>query len=356
MRFPPLIRKILGWLTQGEAIHSPSSSTGEEGGAQVSLPFAEGTATTPAVGTSEAPSSSESDTIPLPKEEMEGVAGTRPLEEGEVESLLQKTPIPLRPEQISVGLGYDVGLQRDHNEDAVYATVSNLSANGRDLLFGLFVVADGMGGHQHGEVASEVAARALAQYLMDAVYHPLFQSEPRVPEDALIELMHEAVRRAHRAVVEKAPGGGTTITAALLLNGQVTVAHVGDSRAYAIHPDGRMEVLTRDHSLVKRLEELGQLTAEEAAGHPQRNVLYRALGQAEPFEPDVFITAAPQNGYLMLCSDGLWGVVPEEELFRLVITAPSPAKACQQLVRAANAGGGPDNISVVLVRFGGMDG
>lgn len=296
----------------------------------------------------------EPETRPIPPQELEtaaGMASTRPLEEGEVENLLAAVGVPLRPDQVSVGLGYSTGLQREHNEDAIYATVSNLSANGRDLLFGLFVVADGMGGHQHGEVASEVAARALAQYLMDAVHGLLFKVDPEVPQEALMDLMREGVRRAHRAVVEHAPGGGTTITAALLLNEQITIAHVGDSRAYAIFPDGRMEVLTRDHSLVKRLEELGQLTAEEAAIHPQRNVLYRALGQAEPFDPDVFITPAPRQGYLMLCSDGLWGVVSEEDLFHIVVSHTSPALACQELVKAANAGGGPDNISVILVQF-----
>ena len=210
-----------------------------------------------------------------------------------------------------------------------------------------------MGGHQYGEVASEIALRSLTSYIMEVIHRPLFQVEPEVPQEALMDLMKEAVQRAHQAVVEHAPGGGTTLTAALLLNGQITIAHVGDSRAYTIFPDGRMEVLTRDHSLVKRLQELGQLTPAEAAVHPQRNVLYRALGQAEPFEPDVFITPAPQQGFLMLCSDGLWGVVPEEDLFQAIVEAPSPPLACQELVRLANQNGGPDNISVILVQFPG---
>ncbi len=296
----------------------------------------------------------EPDTHPLPKEEITAAANmgsTRPLEDGEIEALLDDVGVPVRPRQVAVGLGYSVGLQREHNEDAIYATVSNLSANGRDMLFGLFIVADGMGGHQHGEVASEVAARAMSQYLMNVVYEPMFKPVPEMPTEALMDLMQEAVRRAHRAVLERAPGGGTTLTVVLLLNGQMTVAHVGDSRAYTIYPDGRMDVLTRDHSLVKRLEELGQLTAEEAAVHPQRNVLYRALGQAEPFEPDIFTVPAPQNGYLLLCSDGLWGVVPDEDIFETVISSSSPTHTCHRLIQAANAAGGPDNISVVLVRF-----
>jgi len=292
----------------------------------------------------------EPTTAPAPTPEP-NIASTRPLGEEEVEQMLDEMGTPIRPQQIVVGLGYSTGLQREHNEDAIYANVSNLSANGRDLLFGLFVVADGMGGHQHGEVASEVATRALTQYLLNSVYSPLFQPNPEVPQEALIDLMREAIRRAHRAVLDTAPGGGTTITAALLLNEQLTIAHVGDSRAYTLYPDGRMEVLTRDHSLVKRLEELGQLTPEEAAVHPQRNVLYRALGQAEPFDPDVFTMPAPKQGYLLLCSDGLWGVISEETLFQIVMDSENPSRACQQLVKAANAAGGPDNISVVLVQF-----
>jgi serine/threonine protein phosphatase PrpC len=130
---------------------------------------------------------------------------------------------------------------------------------------------------------------------------------------------------------------------------QITLTHVGDSRAYSIHPDGRMQVLTRDHSLVRRLEELGQLTAEEAAQHPQRNVLYRALGQGDPFEPDISTFPLPKSGHLLLCSDGLWNVVPELDILHIIRTNPDPQQACQKMIDAANTAGGPDNISAILV-------
>jgi protein phosphatase len=129
------------------------------------------------------------------------------------------------------------------------------------------------------------------------------------------------------------------------------ISHVGDSRAYAIYPDGSIKVLTRDHSLVKRLEELGQITSEEAALHPQRNVLYRALGQNEPFEPDNNSHPLPRGGLLMLCSDGMWGTIPAPEISRIVLETSNPELACQKLVNASNAAGGPDNISVVLVKI-----
>ena len=157
--------------------------------------------------------------------------------------------------------------------------------------------------------------------------------------------------RAQRAIQREAPGSGTTLTAALVLGQQITIAHVGDSRAYFIYPDGRVEPLTRDHSLVKRLEELGHITADEAVNYPHRNVLYRALGQGEILDPDIFTLGFAQPGYLMLCSDGLWSVLTEQDIIHAVNEASSLQRACQNLVNAANAAGGPDNISVILVQL-----
>jgi protein phosphatase len=139
----------------------------------------------------------------------------------------------------------------------------------------------------------------------------------------------------------------------LILGNQLTLAHVGDSRAYLVGKNGGMEALTRDHSLVKRLVELGQITVDEAAVHPQRNVLYRALGQGEPFDPDVSSIRLPETGYLLLCSDGLWSVVTEENMHRIIMDALGMEMACQMLVDAANAAGGPDNISAILIRLPG---
>jgi protein phosphatase len=146
------------------------------------------------------------------------------------------------------------------------------------------------------------------------------------------------------------PGGGTTLTAAVLLGEQLTIGHVGDSRAYLVK-DGTTEVITRDHSLVERLRELGQLTPDEAATHPQRNVLYRAIGQGDNLEVDVFTQPIPRGGYVLLCSDGLWGEVPDEEILRIISQSTDLQQACEELVRAANAAGGPDNITAVLVHF-----
>lgn len=253
--------------------------------------------------------------------------------------------------QLVVGVGQSVGKQRDHNEDALFTLTTNLIFDSNRVEFGLFIVADGMGGHQHGEIASGVAVRSMAEYIIRKLYVPLLDIEERQAEDSIQEILQEGVQRSHQAILNGALGGGTTLTTALILGNQLTIGHVGDSRGYIIHADGHMQILTHDHSLVKRLEELGQITSEEAAVHPQRNVLYRALGQGEPFDPDVATFPMPHEAYLLLCSDGLWGVVSEREIFNLVTTSPDPQQACQALIDAANAAGGPDNISVILVQL-----
>lgn len=254
------------------------------------------------------------------------------------------------PQQLQTASGQSVGKQREHNEDTLFAMQSVMSDGELELPFGIFIVADGMGGHQHGEIASSAAAHTMADHLVREVYLQLI-SPQKASIDSLHEIMEEGVRKAQQAVLNRAPGGGTTLTVALILGERITLAHVGDSRAYLIKPEGKMEAITKDHSLVGRLMELGQITEEEAAIHPQRNVLYRALGQAEPFEPDLDMQTFPEHGYLMLCSDGLWGVISEREISRLVTTAPSLVEACRRLIAAANDAGGPDNISVILVQY-----
>ena len=258
---------------------------------------------------------------------------------------------PLEPRQLIVGCGQSVGKQRDHNEDSLFTLTTNLTNLNSSLPFGLYIVADGMGGHQHGEIASSVAIRVMAQQIVSRLYLPLFNSSSDTPHEAIQDIMRDGIQDAHRAITKEVPGGGTTLTAALVLGNQVSIAHVGDSRAYIIENNGRIEPVTRDHSLVKRLVELGQITQEEAAVHPQRNVLYRALGQGEPFEPDMNITQLPDSGYLLLCSDGLWGVIPDKEIFQVVTSASSPHQASQKLVEAANAAGGPDNITAILIHL-----
>jgi len=287
-----------------------------------------------------------------------GSKDTNPLEtQGDDKTLIsdhraEKSPADVQhiePQQLIYGCAQSVGKQREHNEDCVFALSIAIGGEPISLPTGLFIVADGMGGHQYGEVASSTAVRTLAGYILKQ-FQPFLVNPATIIEESIREVMRSAITEAQRAVTQTAPGSGTTLTAALVFGQQVTIGHVGDSRAYIIHPEGSGEALTRDHSLVKRLEELGQISSEEAAIHPRRNVLYRALGQGEILEPDVFTAPFPRAGCLLLCSDGLWGVLPEDKLFQLVSSAQDPQTACQRLVAAANEAGGPDNISVIVVK------
>jgi PPM family protein phosphatase len=275
---------------------------------------------------------------------------TAPLSEDQIEFVTKKE-ISLEPAQVIVGIGSSVGKQREHNEDTLFVLNANLSGTTEGLPFGIFIVADGMGGHDFGEVASGIAARTMAGYLVQKLYAPFFNAKPEPQSESFQEIMRNAVLQAQQAVIKQVPGGGTTLTSVFVLGQQATIAHVGDSRAYLIYPDGRMQAITRDHSLVKRLIELGQITEKDAYVHPQRNVLYRAVGQGEPLEPDINTFPLPHPGFLMLCTDGLWGVLPEIEIYRIINNAANPSLACHDLVEAANAAGGPDNISVILAYF-----
>ncbi len=277
-------------------------------------------------------------------------AQTAPLSDDQLEGI-SATQVECYPPQLLVGSAQSVGRQRDHNEDTLLIFQSILADGDTGVPFGLFLVADGMGGHLHGEIASGSAARALSEFIIKRLYSPLMGLDPEPQNESLQELMEMSVREAQQAVLKRAPGGGTTLTAALVLGEQVTIAHVGDSRAYFIYPDGRMQIMTLDHSLVRRLVDLGQLTEEQARTYPQKNVLYRALGQTEPFRPDIHTHLMPHPGYILICSDGLWGSVPDTEMFNIISTAPNPSIACNRLVDAANAAGGPDNISAVIVQY-----
>ncbi|NTW35405.1 MAG: serine/threonine-protein phosphatase, partial [Syntrophobacteraceae bacterium] len=274
---------------------------------------------------------------------------TIPLYENQLADALDQIP-RIAPQQLIYACGQSVGKQRDHNEDHLLAFTITIGGEGNNYPLGLFIVADGMGGHQFGEIASSTATRTMVSYILKQ-FLPYLTNPANNVEEPLQDLMRKAIQEAQKAVTLAAPGSGTTVTAALILGQQVTIGHVGDSRAYTIRPDGRMDPITRDHSLVKRLEELGQISSNEAVAHPQRNVLYRAVGQGEVLEADIFTAPFPQPGYLLLCSDGLWGVISDDSMFKLINKSNDLQTACQEMVDAANAAGGTDNISVIMVQL-----
>lgn len=269
----------------------------------------------------------------------------------QVESGLRGQNPPNELQQLVAAAGQSVGKQRDHNEDSLVAITSTLAGKTASVPFGLYIVADGMGGHQYGEVASNAAIRIIAGQIIRRFHGSLFAIPAQQPEGSTQEIVETAIKEAHRVVQKDAPGSGTTVTAALVVGQLVTIGHVGDSRAYAIHPAGRIQQLTHDHSLVSRLEELGHLNKQEAASFAHRNVLIRALGQGDNLDADVFTVPFPRNSTLMLCTDGLWGVLSEQAILRALAEAPNLQRACQDMVVAANAAGGPDNITVVLAQM-----
>lgn len=224
----------------------------------------------------------------------------------------------------------DTGRQRRDNEDNAFARAP------------VFVVADGMGGAQAGEVASRIAVDTFEQALPDG----------GSAEDRLADRVREANRRIYersRSEHERA-GMGTTLTAAYVGETYVAIAHVGDSRAYRFR-DGSLERLTQDHSLVEELVRQQKLTPEQAAEHPQRSIITRALGPEPEVEVDTWTYPARDGDILLLCSDGLTAMVSEERVGEILASSESLQQAAGELVDEANDAGGRDNITVVLFRL-----
>jgi PPM family protein phosphatase len=222
------------------------------------------------------------------------------------------------------------GRQRRANEDSMYARAP------------LFAVADGMGGAQAGEIASKIAVETLGGGVRE---------DGGPVEERLAELVHAANERIHELSVsdERRAGMGTTMTAALVGEDEVTLAHVGDSRAYLFR-DRQLTRLTRDHSLVEELVQQGKLTPEEASTHPQRSVITRAVGPESRVQVDTQTASAREGDLFLICSDGLTTMIEEQHIAEILGAAPTLQDAGHQLIDAANEAGGRDNITVVLFR------
>lgn len=241
------------------------------------------------------------------------------------------------------------GRERVHNEDTLFTLSAILEGLDQPIQFGIFLVADGMGGHQSGEVASNLATKAVSQTLISQLYDEFLFEGESFSDETVSEMIKYAIDEAQKLISTRVPGGGTTLTLVLALGERLFYGHVGDSRLYTIGEEGNMHLLTRDHSLTKRLIDLGEITEKEARTHPQRNVLYRALGQTDPFEPDIHPFALEGANRFMLCSDGLWGTITEQEMANIIRKGSNLDAIACDLVQEANMAGGPDNISVILV-------
>lgn len=255
------------------------------------------------------------------------------------------------PVHLEVHLAQSLGVTRNHMEDAIYALNLKALSPNEQFTLGIFMVADGMGGHMHGEVASSIAIQATASSLLKTLVEPLQAGEKTFSHDEMHNLLENAVQGAQDAVLSQVNGGGTTLTVALVLNKTLHFAHVGDSRLYLTSETQPLKVLTLDHSLVQRLVELGQISQDDAADHPQRNVLFRALGQQEGFKTDIGHLELSEPCTLLLCSDGLWGLVSQDQLSERINNGNDYKEMAQSLVEMANSAGGTDNISAILVRI-----
>ena len=233
---------------------------------------------------------------------------------------------------ILFGSRTDVGCQRERNEDSLIVRPP------------LFVVADGMGGHAAGDVASEVAVNTMASLA------------PTIPD---VDLLGRAVESANHAVITEAKkagceGMGTTMTACVVQDDKIAIAHVGDSRAYLLHA-GKLQQLTRDHSWVADMVEQGKLTEEEARVHPNRSVITRALGSDPHMQPDLYEVTASEGDRLLLCSDGLTGMVEDGDIQAMLARIRDPQRCAAALVNEAIANGGADNITVIVADIAGTD-
>ncbi|PDW03812.1 protein phosphatase [Candidatus Viridilinea mediisalina] len=265
---------------------------------------------------------------------------------------------PSKPPSLNIKIAgrSDVGRVRELNEDTFYAGEFARSDGTVGILL---LVADGMGGHQAGEVASALARDGLKQTLTNA----LSSGVPKNDDDATWHaLLTQAVTSANQQIYSHGQhygqqgGIGTTLTAAVIVDGRAHIAHVGDSRAYLINAQGLTDEgrtwnpLTSDHSLVARLVDIGQLTPAQARSHPQRNVVYRSLGSDARVEVDTLSQALAPGDQLLLCSDGLTGYVEDEELAAVLLAEASADRACERLIALANQRGGSDNITIVIAR------
>jgi len=236
----------------------------------------------------------------------------------------------------------DVGIVRSGNEDNYLMIVED----------GVFIVADGMGGHAAGEVASEMAVRIIARELGDLTG----QTEAEVAERIRRSIVEANSAIFKRTLSEQDKRGmGTTATAMILVDGSYLIGQVGDSRAYVLRDD-QLTQLTKDHSYVQEQVDAGYLSPEEARTHPYSNVITRCVGANVDVAPDVYVGSLRTGDVYLIASDGLTGMIEDEDLHRMMAQGQTPQELADQLVDEANRRGGLDNVTVVVVRIDGVGG
>jgi serine/threonine protein phosphatase PrpC len=268
-------------------------------------------------------------------------------------------PQVLACQGVTSAYGSDVGQRRHNNEDSLSAFLALVPgyATEQELLFGFFVVADGMGGYEHGEVASQLAVRVAMAEAIERIYLKAIAGESineagETPAETIVRIIASANKVVAHEASRARNTMGTTIVCALQVGNLIYTGHVGDSRLYALRRDnGQLEQITTDHSVVQRLVDSGALTPEEAAMSPQRSLLYRSLGQPNIMAADTNFLHASDYTHLMLCSDGLWDMVDDATIANILRQSETAELACIRLINAANQNGGDDNVSTIVVKL-----
>jgi protein phosphatase len=262
--------------------------------------------------------------------------------------------------RVEIGFLSNVGQVRTNNEDsfsAFTASVPRLNNDGPELVFTFLAIADGMGGHENGEIASNMAVQKISEGVLRDFYLPSIEGrQPGRNGDSPLETLSSLIENANQCILQESQRNrtsmGTTLTCAVLIGQTAIIGHVGDSRLYVLEKSsGKLRQVSHDHSVVQRLVEMGALTAEEAQYSPQRSVLYMTVGQKPQVEPDVEVLSLLDVRAMLLCSDGLWELVEDPVIEETLRKAGSAAEACEKLVNAANEAGGVDNVTVVIARF-----
>lgn len=254
---------------------------------------------------------------------------------------------------IESGKSSNKGMIRTTNEDSMLTLELSLKTNTECILANLYAVADGLGGLEDGEIASKIAIRSLSETVLSSIL-PALRTELCLPSQELIQkLLSDAVQLTNQMVFNWSQKEnkrlGTTLTTLFIVGSNVVIANIGDSRIYLLR-DGVLRKLTIDHSFVAGLVEKGEIKPEEVYTYPYRNIITRCLGMESNIEIDLYNEEIKSGDTYLLCSDGLWEMVLDDEIHRLIEQNEDPQVACEKLIQTANQNGGTDNISVILFK------
>jgi protein phosphatase len=252
-----------------------------------------------------------------------------------------------------IGLQSDTGQVRELDEDSMFVMTMSFTYESVTHQLGLFIVADGMGGHEGGEVASQLAIQTAAQVLLRDLYGPELMGNA-LSTDEILDCIENAIRQANDKVYlerqKRENDMGTTLTAIFVKDWSMHLGHVGDCRAYHWSEEGLVQ-LTTDHSIVAGMVAAGTILPEEIYTHPQRSVIYRCIGDQPTVEIDVGSMQLGTGERLLVCCDGLWEMLRSEGIEDILLAEADPQTACERMVNQANLAGGADNISVIIVEL-----